>query len=112
MQNAEWTETDTALWILNYALNRIWGFSSAGRAPALQAGGQRFDPANLHQKRLTEVPKRFETSLSLLGLEKNTFNSALCIQHSALWKYECTLKTEHWSNYDAIMRATIKGNIL
>ena len=28
-----------------------WGFSSAGRAPALQAGGQRFDPANLHQRR-------------------------------------------------------------
>ena len=27
----------------------IRGFSSAGRAPALQAGGQRFDPANLHQ---------------------------------------------------------------
>ena len=26
-----------------------WGFSSVGRAPALQAGGQRFDPANLHQ---------------------------------------------------------------
>ena len=28
----------------------IWGYSSAGRAPALQAGGQRFDPAYLHQK--------------------------------------------------------------
>ena len=27
----------------------IWGYSSAGRAPALQAGGQRFDPAKLHQ---------------------------------------------------------------
>ena len=27
----------------------IGGYSSAGRAPALQAGGQRFDPANLHQ---------------------------------------------------------------
>ena len=26
-----------------------WGFSSAGRAPALQAGGRRFDPVNLHQ---------------------------------------------------------------
>ena len=26
----------------------LWGFSSVGRAPALQAGGQRFDPANLH----------------------------------------------------------------
>jgi hypothetical protein len=25
-----------------------WRFSSAGRAPALQAGGQRFDPVNLH----------------------------------------------------------------
>ena len=26
-----------------------WGHSSAGRAPALHAGGQRFDPAWLHQ---------------------------------------------------------------
>ncbi len=25
-----------------------WGLSSAGRAPALHAGGQRFDPASLH----------------------------------------------------------------
>ena len=34
-----------------------WGFSSAGRAPALQAGGQRFDPANLHQTLKTGVAK-------------------------------------------------------
>ena len=27
----------------------VWGYSSAGRAPALQAGGQRFDPVSLHQ---------------------------------------------------------------
>ena len=33
---------------------KIWGFSSAGRAPALQAGGQRFDPANLHQEEVSE----------------------------------------------------------
>ena len=26
----------------------LWGLSSAGRAPALHAGGQRFDPASLH----------------------------------------------------------------
>ena len=26
----------------------IWGYSSAGRAPALQAGGHRFDPDYLH----------------------------------------------------------------
>ena len=31
-------------------LARIWGYSSAGRAPALQAGGLRFDPAYLHHK--------------------------------------------------------------
>ena len=30
-------------------LCRFRGFSSAGRAPALQAGGRRFDPVNLHQ---------------------------------------------------------------
>ena len=29
--------------------SEIRGFSSAGRAPALQAGGHRFDPGNLHQ---------------------------------------------------------------
>ena len=27
----------------------MWGCSSAGRAPALQAGGHRFDPGQLHQ---------------------------------------------------------------
>ena len=32
-----------------------WGVSSAGRAPALQAGGQRFDPANLHQKEVVRA---------------------------------------------------------
>ncbi len=32
-----------------------WGCSSAGRAPALQAGGQRFDPAQLHQFTLVSM---------------------------------------------------------
>lgn len=26
----------------------VWGLSSVGRAPALQAGGHRFDPVRLH----------------------------------------------------------------
>ena len=39
----------------NYLHQNIWGFSSAGRAPALQAGGQRFDSANLHQKILQKM---------------------------------------------------------
>ena len=30
-------------------LDKIWGCSSAGRAPALQAGGQEFDSPHLHQ---------------------------------------------------------------
>ena len=29
----------------------IRGYSSAGRAPALKAGGQRFDPAYLHHEK-------------------------------------------------------------
>ena len=29
-------------------MNNLRGFSSAGRASALQAEGQRFDPVNLH----------------------------------------------------------------
>ena len=28
----------------------LWGCSSAGRAPALQAGGQEFDSPHLHQR--------------------------------------------------------------
>ena len=31
--------------------HRVWGFSSVGRAPALQAGCQRFESANLHQQK-------------------------------------------------------------
>ena len=32
-----------------------WGCSSAGRAPALQAGGQEFDPPHLHHTALRGV---------------------------------------------------------
>ena len=28
---------------------KLWGYSSVGRAPALQAGGQEFDSPRLHQ---------------------------------------------------------------
>ena len=35
----------------------IWGCSSAGRAPALQAGGQEFDPPYLHQEVLADSYK-------------------------------------------------------
>ena len=32
----------------NPSIGTIWGHSSVGRAPALQAGGRRFDPVQLH----------------------------------------------------------------
>ncbi len=34
-----------------HAVISLWRFSSAGRASALQAEGQRFDPVNLHMSR-------------------------------------------------------------
>ena len=34
---------------------KFWGLSSAGRAPALHAGGQRFDPASLHHLNLQTI---------------------------------------------------------
>ena len=49
--NSEEVKTSANLFpVHSYFLLQIRGFSSAGRAPALQAGGQRFDPANLHQE--------------------------------------------------------------
>jgi hypothetical protein len=38
--------------------NCMWACSSAGRAPALQAGGRRFEPCHVHQffQRLTACP--------------------------------------------------------
>ena len=35
-----------------------WGISSAGRAPALQAGGRRFDPVILHQSSMRRVLRK------------------------------------------------------
>ena len=32
-----------------------WGYSSAGRAPALQAGGQEFEPPYLHHNKKRDV---------------------------------------------------------
>ncbi len=49
---------------VNEEIQSIWGFSSSGRAPALQAGGERFDPANLHQRILRIRNSKFLTLLS------------------------------------------------
>ena len=44
-----------------------WGFSSAGRAPALHAGGQEFESPNLHHLKQMELLKS-EPSGSFLML--------------------------------------------
>ena len=47
--------------LIRYKGRSVWGCSSAGRAPRSQRGGQRFDPAQLHQisfqsSKLTAAP--------------------------------------------------------
>ena len=47
-----------------------WGCSSAGRAPALQAGGHGFESHHLHQVRKTDKkrkPKKTEAAERLTG---------------------------------------------
>ena len=38
-----------------FCLIYIWGYSSVGRAPALQAGGQEFDSPYLHHENIVCV---------------------------------------------------------
>ena len=42
-------QEDASFFGLLFLLNLIWELSSAGGAPALQAGGRRFDPYSSHQ---------------------------------------------------------------
>ena len=49
----------------------MWGFSSAGRAPALHAGGQEFESPNLHHLKQIEQSKS-EPSGSFLMLSRHS----------------------------------------
>ena len=46
--------TKDLILVNNEVSTKIWGCSSAGRAPALQEGGQEFDSPHLHQGRRDE----------------------------------------------------------
>jgi hypothetical protein len=46
-------------------VSRDWGHSSAGRAPALQAGGRRFDPDWLHQSFKPAAPEHTYSFIDL-----------------------------------------------
>ena len=102
-----------ALCIMNYALKKR-GCSSAGRAPALQAGGQEFDPPHLHQIRdisriqhiflsphvhtYTTVPKKMHCTHKLTQITVNLIKSLfqkpkLCIIH-----YELCIEGVYFEN--------------
>ena len=46
------------------------GYSSAGRAPALQAGGRRFDPDYLHQNQIKTVSESRQSPAKRVWLEE------------------------------------------
>jgi hypothetical protein len=56
-----------------------WGFSSAGRAPALQAGGRRFDPVNLHQYLEASSEIRYSSLEALVSAFADRKSSSLKI---------------------------------
>ena len=49
--------------------DRVWGCSSAGRAPGLQPGGHRFDPGQLHQILLSAASRRLVYSSGMRIIE-------------------------------------------
>ena len=68
-----------------------WGYSSAGRAPALQAGGQRFDPVYLHHPLFLErgrSPLSFFSAVRSKMREKEAKRTLRWLGFvSLLWKY-------------------------
>ena len=62
--------------LLRKKAHEKWGCSSAGRAPALQAGGQGFDSLHLHQPTVSaaKARRRFTEVLYILPDGKRTEN--------------------------------------
>ena len=50
-----------------YNLILVWGYSSAGRALAWHARGQRFDSAYLHQKTVVNFAEYAKNCVKLIG---------------------------------------------
>ena len=59
---------------------RGWGLSSAGRAPAWHAGGQRFDPARLHQFFIFQPSNGYDLS----PVEKGVARKPSFVVHAAI----------------------------
>ena len=63
-----------------FDLTNPWGISSAGRAPALHAGGHRFDPVILHH--FMRLARKFLTHVLLVQFVKNISHNP----HEIMWK--------------------------
>jgi hypothetical protein len=79
-----------------------WGISSAGRAPALHAGGQRFDPAILHhlfRRSLIEELRVLVFLLDFKAKSKSYFTyycqSQLKVENRREFIFEITTTTDH-----------------
>ena len=67
---------------------QMWGFSSAGRAPALHAGGQEFESPNLHHLKQLEQLKSEPTG-SFLMLSVIRHLKLKCLTHKMInFKFE------------------------
>ena len=79
-------------WITSYVwlskiigiFDLIWGISSAGRAPALHAGGHRFDPVILHH--FMHIARKFLTHVLLVRFVKNISHNL----HEITWRKQKT----------------------
>ena len=67
----------------------IWGLSSVGRAPALHAGGQRFDPARLHH--FIKWIETLEYKAQCIVINKSWL-IVLCSLEQRLAQANCSLK--------------------
>ena len=88
--------TKDVILVNNEVSTKIWGCSSAGRAPALQAGGQEFDSPHLHQFKQFHAHFAFFLSLAYRCTRRRQRKSEL---HANLFEFkinikDCTLKTK------------------
>ena len=69
-----------------------WGFSSAGRAPALHAGGQEFESPNLHHlKQLEQLKSEPKGSFLMLSASISVIRhlKLKCLTHKMInFKFE------------------------
>jgi hypothetical protein len=73
---------------LAVVLNRHWGHSSAGRAPALHAGGQEFDPPWLHHQLYRVLRAKVSSEKDLIELMRLRIDSSLT-------KWKSVTKSRH-----------------